>query len=61
MIDHHTQARRDWIKSQSAEKPLFPPGFSYRPPVERVCICGAKHQGPWQVCSPCRDELSSGK
>lgn len=38
--------------------PLFPPGFTYRPPVESVCdCCGAKHMDGGYQCSPCRDAL----
>jgi len=41
---------------------LFPPGFTYRPPVEELCgCCGAKHMGASQTCSPCQNALASGK
>ncbi len=32
---------------------LFPPGFTYRPPVEDVCSMGHKHRGS-TGCSVCQ-------
>ena len=32
---------------------LFPPGFTYRPPVEDVCSLGHKHNGS-TGCSVCQ-------
>ena len=39
---------------RGAKWSLFPPGFTYRPPIEQVCGCGKKHTGPFQNCPTCR-------
>ncbi len=38
---------------------LFPPGFSYRPPIENICGCGTKHTGSGRSCTVCTSEISS--
>lgn len=40
-------------------KPLFPPGFTYRPPVEVVCGCGAKHTGSSRTCTICQNAITT--
>ena len=36
--------------------------FSYRPPVEAICLaCGAKHTGPFTCCSSCKEALDRGE
>lgn len=35
--------------------------FSYRPPIDRVCSCGAKHLGPGSYCEYCRREIARGR
>lgn len=35
---------------------------SYRPPIEEVCgCCGAKHYGPFVMCSRCQNALNRGE
>ena len=33
----------------------------YRPPVDKICpACGAKHTGPWNLCSSCKAAWDRG-
>lgn len=51
---------------------LLPPGLlnllrtcpvpDLRAPMDKVCgVCGKKHTGPFQTCSPCKTELDAGR
>lgn len=43
---------------RGAKWSLFPEGFTYCPPVENVCGCGAKHTGYFQACTICQADQS---
>ena len=50
---------------------MLPPGLlallngpilDLRAPMDKVCgVCGKKHTGPFQTCSPCKTELDASR
>ncbi len=41
---------------RGAKWSLFPPGFTYQPPIESLCPCGTKHTGSSYLCPICQRE-----
>ena len=54
MNDITNDQHADLLEAAKSGGPLFPPGFVYRPPIENVCGCGAKHTGFFRNCPICQ-------